>query len=232
LGYEGVPAVDNFFYSHSYSMLYGEPFTHTGVLAEYPLGGLVTAYGGWTAGWDTGFTKNGGSTFLGGLSLQLTEKMSLTYASTVGDFGYDDAVAGSGSDSNGYSHSIVLDWDVTERLKYILQSDYVDNQLYVANLPILRLNVNQTLNGAGIIRSLNQYLLYTLNPCWGFGFRAEWLQAGGYDIGELTAGLNWRPHANVVIRPEVRFDYFEGGLQRDYGVEDSTMFGVDAIFTF
>jgi hypothetical protein len=87
-------------------------------------------------------------------------------------------------------------------------------------------------SGGGKIRSVNQYLLYTLNPCWGFGVRGEWFQAAGYEVGELTAGLNWRPHANLVVRPEVRFDYFEGGLQRDYGVEDSTMFGVDAIFTF
>jgi hypothetical protein len=30
LGYEVVTAPDNFFYSHSYSMQYGEPFTHWG----------------------------------------------------------------------------------------------------------------------------------------------------------------------------------------------------------
>ncbi|MBM4202267.1 MAG: hypothetical protein FJ189_13420, partial [Gammaproteobacteria bacterium] len=31
-GYEAVMAPDNFFYSHAYTMQYGEPFTHTGVL--------------------------------------------------------------------------------------------------------------------------------------------------------------------------------------------------------
>lgn len=37
IGNESVLAPDNFFYSHSYTMQYGEPFTHTGVLFDYPL---------------------------------------------------------------------------------------------------------------------------------------------------------------------------------------------------
>jgi hypothetical protein len=28
---------------------------------------------------------------------------------------------------------------------------------------------------------------------------------------ELTAGFNWRPQANVVFRPEVRYDWYDGG---------------------
>ncbi|MEZ6108905.1 MAG: outer membrane beta-barrel protein, partial [Pirellulaceae bacterium] len=35
IGYEVVPATGNFFYSHAYTMNYGEPFTHTGFLGEY-----------------------------------------------------------------------------------------------------------------------------------------------------------------------------------------------------
>ena len=35
IGYESVPAPNNFFYSHAYTMQYGEPFTHTGVLTNY-----------------------------------------------------------------------------------------------------------------------------------------------------------------------------------------------------
>ncbi len=35
IGYEVVTAPDNFFYTHAYTMQYGEPFTHTGVLATY-----------------------------------------------------------------------------------------------------------------------------------------------------------------------------------------------------
>ena len=35
IGYEVVPDVGNFFYSHSYTMFNSEPFTHTGILATY-----------------------------------------------------------------------------------------------------------------------------------------------------------------------------------------------------
>ena len=35
IGYESVPAPNNFFYSHAYTMQYGEPFTHTGALGNY-----------------------------------------------------------------------------------------------------------------------------------------------------------------------------------------------------
>ena len=38
LGYEGPAAPDNFFYSHAYTMQYGEPFTHTGMLVSRRFG--------------------------------------------------------------------------------------------------------------------------------------------------------------------------------------------------
>ena len=61
IGYETVPAPDNFFYTHAYTMQYGEPFTHTGFMGNYAvdknwgvMGGVVTgsATGGWDGGWD------------------------------------------------------------------------------------------------------------------------------------------------------------------------------------
>ncbi len=60
-GFETVPAPDNFFYTRAYTLNVGEPFTHTGVLANYTinknwliLGGPITgsANGGWDGGWD------------------------------------------------------------------------------------------------------------------------------------------------------------------------------------
>ncbi|OAH97278.1 hypothetical protein A1332_21675 [Methylomonas methanica] len=37
IGNEAVNAPDNFFYSHSYTMQFGEPFSHTGLLASYSI---------------------------------------------------------------------------------------------------------------------------------------------------------------------------------------------------
>ena len=46
IGYESVPAVSNFFYTHSYTEQYGEPFTHTGILASRPWNDNWTVYAG------------------------------------------------------------------------------------------------------------------------------------------------------------------------------------------
>ena len=52
IGYEVVPAIGNFFYTHAYTMQYGEPFTHTGILDTWTPNDQLTVYGGITNGWD------------------------------------------------------------------------------------------------------------------------------------------------------------------------------------
>ena len=88
VGYEVVTAPDNFFYSHALTMFNSEPFTHTGVLTTYKGIDGITLYNGWTAGWDTGFTNAlGGSNYLGGVGLELSESLTVTYILTAGNFG-------------------------------------------------------------------------------------------------------------------------------------------------
>lgn len=65
IGNESVMAPDNFFYSHSYTMQYGEPFTHTGILFDYPFLNILRGWtintklgaitGGTSGGWDGAF---------------------------------------------------------------------------------------------------------------------------------------------------------------------------------
>ena len=214
MGYEVVPAPDNFFYSHSYAMYLAEPFTHTGALAEWAPREGLSFYGGWTQGWDTGYSDYHGATFLGGVSAEPIDGLSVTYTTTMGDFGFGPG----GSDSNGYSHSIVVDWSIADRVNYVFQTDYVDNQLRVVN--------------TGKSWGINQYLLYRVNDCWAFGGRFEWFSMGGYEMSEFTLGMNISPHENLVIRPELRLDVFEPGVKSIFLWRDSTVFGIDAIITF
>jgi hypothetical protein len=227
IGYEVVPATGNFFYSHSFMMVNAEPFTHSGVLLEYGLGDCVTLYGGWTAGWDTGFTRNGGAIFLGGIKVQLTEDVSLTYATTMGDFGFDPP-AGSGSDSNGYSHSVVVDVQLTDRLTYVFQHDYLDNDVFMGGADDLD-------KAWGI----SNYLFYDFNDCWAAGLRYEyfasehnvappWAGTPAPHVNALTLGMNWKPHPNFRMRPEVRWEWFDADTRRT----DQCLFGIDAILTF
>ena len=218
IGYEVVPAPDNFFFSHAITMYNSEPFTHTGALATYNASDNLTLYGGWTLGWDTGFDQFGsGSSFLGGFSSQLHDYITFTYILTAGDFG------ARGGDA--YSHSVVADFTLTEKLSYVFQSG------------LLRVG-DFGEDNIGI----NQYLFYTINDCLALGARAEWWKGdnvtgygphggsaefnGSQSYYETTLGVNVKPHANIVIRPEVRFDWSPGG---DY---DETIFGIDSYITF
>lgn len=218
VGYEVVTAPDNFFYSHAMTMYNSEPFTHTGVLATYAAAENLEVYAGWTLGWDTGFDQLGnGSSFLGGFSSTISEDVTLTYILTAGDFGWRG--------DSAYSHSIVIDTTLTEKLNYVLQSD--------------ALRVDST--GEDNV-GINQYFLYSVNDCLGLGARLEWWKAdnvtgfspfaanlpatGSFSYYAATFGANVRPSANLVLRPEVRHNWSPA---TDI---DQTVFGIDAIVTF
>jgi hypothetical protein len=212
LGYEVVQATGNQFFSHAYTMNNIEPFTHTGVLISQKISDDVTVHGGWTAGWDTGFDQfAGGSNFLGGINVQLDDATSFAYGTTIGDFG----VLGDG----GYSHSIVIDHAVNCKLNYVFQSDL--------------LNV-QSIDSVGI----NQYLIYQVSDCVSAATRLEWWKSDGNSVYGATAGINVKPHANVTIRPEVRYDWSPAGVSANFPAlgqsprQSGTTLSVDAIFTF
>jgi len=219
IGYEVVTAPQNFFFSHSITNFNSEPFTHTGVYAEYDTSDDVKLYGGWTAGWDTGFDSlNSGSNFLGGFATPLSDHVTFTYMLTGGNFG------ARGHDA--YSHSLLFDVQLNDRWEYVLESD------------LLRIRSTGEDN-VGI----SQYLFYKLNDCWKVGARVEWWKADavtGFTMGnqflppvarnasyyEATFGLNYKPQANLVVRPEVRHQWapFAGFAQ--------WVFGIDGIVTF
>jgi hypothetical protein len=235
IGWEVVGAPDNFFYSHAYTMYNSEPFTHTGALATYKVNEDITAYGGYVLGWDSGFDDNGDA-FLGGLSVQVTDSWNITYATIGGRFGEDRL----GTFEKGYMHSIVNQYTLSDKLQYITQSDLLNSD-----------------GATGTQRDtfgINQYLIYALSDCWAVGTRFEWWSVskdsvglGGVagaqsrvDIYDITMGLNYRPHANVIIRPEVRYDWARGAtsteLANTVGLfesgRDQFTFGMDTIFTF
>jgi len=110
---------------------------------------------------------------------------------------------------------------------------------------------------------LNQYLLYTINEKWSAGMRGEWFRdvdgtrvcglgsvgyrgwagAGGYagDFYEITLGMNWKPKANIWLRPEIRWDWYNGlpsvrgsePLPFDGGLKDSQFtYATDLVVTF
>ncbi len=243
MGYEVVQAPGNFFYSHAYTMNYGEPFTHTGLLAEYAYDCNTTLWGGYVMGWDTGFDNHSdSSTFLGGISRQITDNVNVTYTVNAGRYG--NGIGPSGNLGNIFMHSLVLDVQLTDRLNYVLLHD-----LAINDVP----GVGPFGNLAGAEwYGVTQYLFYRINDCWKGGFRFEWFDdSDGLRIAAVndglndlhyfaaTVGLNWTPTANIIVRPEVRFDWATSHSDMDFNdiyvnnLEDNLMtFAIDFTFLF
>jgi hypothetical protein len=216
IGYEVVPAIGNFFYSHSYAMQYGEPFTHTGVLVTKPVGDNLSFSGGLVAGWNTFDAEDRGAG-MGGVTYTDPNWGSLAFSIISGD---DSTVnePGVGPFASRTLYSLVWTRNFTSRFSYVLQHD-LGNQ-----------NFADTARGGGAQWfGLNQYLFYKLNCCWTAGLRIEWfrdddgfvvtgLRPGNAIDGasfpgnfyEITAGLNYKPNGNLAIRPEVRWDWYNG----------------------
>ena len=207
LGYEVVPGPQNFFYSHAYTMYNTEPFTHTGVLTTYALGDNTTLFNGWTLGWNTGFDQNfGGNSYLGGVS-QKMGILTLTYLMMAGNMG---AVGGTASE--GYNHSIVANFALTDKLSYIILSDMVE--------------LDQPAGEHRDAYSFVNYLLYTLTDNVKVGGRLEWWKNNGISHYDATLGFNLSGVGKVVFRPEIRHNWVPGLNQ------DETTVGMDAYVTY
>ncbi len=245
IGYEVVTAKDNFFYSHAYTMQYGEPFTHTGVLATRPINDNWSWSMGLTSGWND-FDFADGLNFIGGITYTDKDYGSLAFAIVTGDNSTAN-LSGVGPDANRTMYSLVWNRTLNSRWTYVLQNDVGIQQ------------DAQTLTGTRNAPwyGINQYLFYKINCCWTAGVRAEWfrdqdgfvvtgLRPGNGINGdlfqgnfyELTAGLNYKPNGNWDIRPEIRADWFHGtgsggALPYDNGSKDHQLLvGVDAILQY
>lgn len=245
IGNEVVTAPDNFFYSHAYTMQYGEPFTHTGVLLSYPVndnwslsGGVVTGsdYGGWDGAFDKGLGNWNG---IGGVNWTSDDKGTSVFVSgTTGGT--------SEHDSNNWSmYSVVIKHDIMEGLHYTFQHDHgFANK--IAGL------------GDATWYGINQYLTYDIQDDLGIGIRAEWFRdddgfrvaspgrtltyfPGANSYYEVTAGLNWKPLKWVSVRPNVRYDWADkadafnnGGGDTGYAAtrKDQFLFSTDVVISF
>ena len=202
LGYETVPAAENFFYSKSYALQYAEPFTHTGFLGSTRLG-ILNFHAGMTRGWDNWEDNNNDLGFLGGIDwTSRDERTSIAFAIHVGRE-QDEPPA---NDNLRSLYSLVVQHWLSERLQYVGQYDHGFEE-----------------GGAAYGRDadwfgLNQYLYYTINPCWRAGLRAEWFRDedaaridpnAGADYFALSLGMNWMPNDWITVRPELRWDWVD-----------------------
>ena len=194
VGYEVVTAPDNFFMSKPLTFQYGEPFTHTGFLANYAIDENWTASAGGvtgsaTGGWDGNFnTQLGNWSFLGGTGWTSDEKdYSLNLTGTAGNQSYSSP----GNNSFWGLYSLVGkgNW-LNDDLHYVIQHDhgYANNVINENGQ-----NVNAQWYG------INQYLMYDIEDNLGVGLRAEWFRdANGYRVqGPARCGASTNYNAST-----------------------------------
>jgi Putative beta-barrel porin-2, OmpL-like. bbp2 len=224
MGYEVFPATGNFFYSHSLSWYNSEPITHSGVLGTYTPNECWTYYAGYTQGWDTAFDSfDGGSDAMAGFAHKISDNLTFTYMFMIGNFGFRS------NGEFGYEHTIIADAKLSDKYEYVMESDLVETDGSFGT------------GQKGEDFEIANYLLYTINDCWKAGFRGEWWksnQVTGSDVSfyEMTAGVNYKASANLLVRPEVRYDWTpaEQAVTNAQGANfyDRVEFGIDAIYTF
>ena len=251
LGYEQVPAPANFFYSHSYAMCYTEPQLVTGFMTDWQLGRNWLIQAGMTQGWYMWEDENNYKDFMGAATWTSDNKRtSLKYALTTGN----QKNLGCNQGNNWLAYSLVFQHQISCNLKYVLQHNlgFADNVM------------PETGNDAEWY-TLGQYLEYKLSPKWAAGMRFEWMRDDdGFRVGgpatnpdfpqlhtwrgcgyagnfyECTVGLNWRPAKSLVVRPECRWDWYDGprswannSLPFDDGNRSSQFtFAVDAVWMY
>jgi hypothetical protein len=252
VGFYAIGTYNNFFNTLPYTFQYGEPFTHTGFLAQYQATDDLNLGAGLTRGWDNTGSFNPGAGYIGtvvrnnlakeGDSISWVPVFSSAEPVTYSDNGLPIIAGPAGSLSNPagvpnnppafrprYLQTLVYSRPIGEKLTYIIQSDF-------------GIQANAWQDGsAAHWYGVNQYLYYKVNNCWSWGINGEWFRDDtGYRVGgflpnyyqayygsrirglptnrsnyrgnfyQVTVGPRWTPNPNLVIRPNLRFDFFDG----------------------
>ena len=244
VGYEGVMAPDNFFYSKSYSYQFAGPFTHWGTQLNWNPSQAWSVQMGLTNGWDAFDRVSDTVGFVGKVRYDSRNTGSWTsFAITTGD-DYNDlaGVAPTQDFTNRTRYSWLVGMPLTCRVDYVFHHWL---GLQESGAPD---------GGQADWYGIDQYLTYTVNDCTKVGLRFEWFRdEEGTRVGlnrpsnpnkpsfignfySLSLGVNWTPMENLIIRPELRADWTDvasANLPFDDGNDDSQfMLGLDAIARF
>ncbi|MDA9856986.1 porin [Rubripirellula sp.] len=241
VGYEGVMAPDNFFYSKSYSYQFAGPFTHWGGQVNWAASDALTVQAGLHNGWDAFDRVSDKVGFIGKVRYDSHATGSWTsFAITTGE----ESNNGSGLALNpGFTNRTRYSWLVG--LPLASRLDYVFHHW-------LGFQDGGAADGARADwYGIDQYLTYAVNRCTKVGVRFEWFRdeegtrvglnrasnpnipALAGDYYSLSVGVNYTPSHHLTLRPEIRADWYDGDAAplpfNDGSDSDQLMIGIDAI---
>ncbi|MDR2762512.1 MAG: porin [Planctomycetaceae bacterium] len=256
-GIESAAAAKNFFYSHSYGFMFGQPTTLTGFILESDIPLTLNSLKnreilvfGITQGWNM-FDKQGGLNFIFGTK-SISRYNEQNYVSLVAQIGKQSEL----NTDNRINYTFTINRKITDRLT----DSWEHNFGYEKNGALKYSSAQYDQYSKSCWVSIAKYLKYDVNNKLSVGLRAEWFRDDGYsriqktpadslifyysgkNYYELTLGANWKPTTNITVRPELRFDWSDikrhskFGSQKIDGVyngkNNMTSFAIDAIVRF
>ncbi|RPI89080.1 MAG: hypothetical protein EHM42_03650 [Planctomycetaceae bacterium] len=245
VGYEGVPAVNNFFYSKAYSYQFAGPFTHWGGIATWNATGNLSFDVGLVNQWNT----------LDRSTDHLNVLTRAKYTSDNQDWWTSFAII-SGSEFTNVAGLPGIASNYANRTRYSgIYSQSLGEECqweYVFHHWLGFQDQGAVDNGTAWWYGIDQYLFYTMSEQWKVGGRFEWFRdQDGTRVGlnrpsnpnkppfagnfySLSGGVNYTPYPNFIIRPELRYDWFDGTANPydDGQKEHQFLLGIDMITRF
>jgi hypothetical protein len=196
-GVESNAAVDNALWSHAYTFIY-DPFTHTGVMGTLKLTDAWSVQAGLILGSDIFIDPADTPTAMGSVKWAPPNGLdSVLFSFIVG--------SGRFNQNRDFHNPEVFDLVYTHKLNSRLTWNLEALYGCTTNVP--------GIGFANWFGAVN-YLTYTVTPRLNANARLEFFDdvqgqrtgfPGLYSV--VTLGLNFRPRPDVILRPEVRYDY-------------------------
>ena len=239
VGYEVIPTALNFFPTLPYIFQYGEPFTHTGFNTTYTLSDTSTVSAGIIRGWDNFGNNNPNLGFLGTYTKTFEDKSSYAsvfiWSNEPNQNTTNNQLSGANPALYNNVHSSRWIWThaytkpLTDKLTYVAQFDYAQQTDAMVNGRLARW---YGYNNYLFYKVSDKWTWGIRNDIWrdeegfrmgGFlgntgvtaaqgslrGLGGNFNNYAGTNV-EVSIGANWKPNANMTIRPAVRWDNFIG----------------------
>jgi hypothetical protein len=232
LGLEVINPTQNPLYSHSYLFTAAIPFTHTGVMAKYNFDENFFVYGGVHRGWEQSLEDNNDDavSLLGGFGYTWTPSHGAPINFAV------NATSGPEQANVQGNWRTVVD---------LIASTKVGDQLTLSANADYGIEDDAAPDGSQAQwYGVAVYAGYEISKMFTMNMRGEWFndkdgaRGLGTNVYEATLGVSIKPFpdnalgSNLVIRPEVRYDYAEEALFDSGTDHQQFTVGVDAIFAF
>lgn len=237
IGTEVIDPSGNQFYSHSYLFGYAIPFTHTGVLGTYQFSDDLSVTAGVTRGWDTSLEDNNDTVdFLGSVTIKLGANADpFSYIGGKNSALTINLISGPDQPGDNDNYRTLIDVIATTLVGDNLKLGFNGDYAYERNSVSSPGGDDAKWWGVAAYAQLGLDRPLDKTPLVALNMRGEYFNdddgarlagaVGGAGVFEATVGLAITPlpddkyGKNLVIRPEVRYDYatkgfFDGGSDR------------------